>query len=379
MKTLRYGLIGCGMMGQEHIRNVALLADADVVALYDPDPGMIEKAGALVPEADVAPDLDSLLSRQDLDALIVASPNDCHADHLRQIAAYPHRPVLMEKPLFTNPADRDRLIALADQYRAPIWVAMEYRYMPPIAAFLEQVEAATGGIKMLTIREHRFPFLHKVDDWNRFNVRSGGTLVEKCCHFFDLMRLILGSEPVSVMASGGQSVNHLDEVVNGAVPDIWDNAFVIVDFENGARAMLELCMFAEGSEFQEEISALGPKGKIEAKVPGPSRFWSSDLGPEPIPQVVTSPRDPKGPVVEEFPIDLTLKQAGDHHGSTYFQHLNFRNVARGLALPDVSFDDGLRAVEMGMAAQESARLGEAVAVAVMGLHAASKPVSVIKG
>jgi myo-inositol 2-dehydrogenase / D-chiro-inositol 1-dehydrogenase len=57
---------------------------------------------------------------------------------------------------------------------------------------------------MLTIREHRFPFLEKVGDWNRFNRNTGGTLVEKCCHFFDLMRLILRDDPVRVMASGGQ-------------------------------------------------------------------------------------------------------------------------------------------------------------------------------
>ena len=47
---------------------------------------------------------------------------------------------------------------------------------------------------MLSIREHRLPFLQKVDDWNRFNKNTGGTLVEKCCHFFDLMRRIIGSE-----------------------------------------------------------------------------------------------------------------------------------------------------------------------------------------
>jgi hypothetical protein len=73
---------------------------------------------------------------------------------------------------------------------APIWVAMEYRYMPPIARFRELAEGGTGRHRMLTIREHRFPFLEKVGDWNRFNRNTGGTLVEKCCHFFDLMRLI---------------------------------------------------------------------------------------------------------------------------------------------------------------------------------------------
>jgi myo-inositol 2-dehydrogenase / D-chiro-inositol 1-dehydrogenase len=42
---------------------------------------------------------------------------------------------------------------------------------------------------------------------------------------------------------------------------------VIVDFARGARAMLELCMFAEGSRYQEEIGAVGPQGKIECLVP----------------------------------------------------------------------------------------------------------------
>ena len=70
--------------------------------------------------------------------------------------------------------------------------------------------------------------------------------MEKCCHFFDLMRLVAGADPVRVMASGGQDVNHLDEVYDGRVPDIVDNAFVIVDFANGVRGALDLSMFAEG-------------------------------------------------------------------------------------------------------------------------------------
>lgn len=58
----------------------------------------------------------------------------------------------------------------------------------------------------------------------------------------------------------------------GGLPDVWDNACVIVDFANGARAMLDLCMFAEGSEYQEKVAALAALGKIEATVPGPLRF-----------------------------------------------------------------------------------------------------------
>ena len=84
----------------------------------------------------------------------------------------------------------------------------------------------TGGTKMLSIREHRFPFLPKVDNWNRFNKNSGGTFVEKCCHFFDLMRLITKSNPTKIMASGGQAVNHLKENYSGLVPDIWDLSLI---------------------------------------------------------------------------------------------------------------------------------------------------------
>jgi predicted dehydrogenase len=68
---------------------------------------------------------------------------------------------LCEKPLFTDPLDAPRLAALRAAYPAPIWVAMEYRYMPPVAHLLREAQAATGGVKMLTIREHRFPFLSK--------------------------------------------------------------------------------------------------------------------------------------------------------------------------------------------------------------------------
>lgn len=56
-----------------------------------------------------------------------------------------------------------------------------------------------------------------MNNWNRFNVNTGGTLVEKCCHFFDLMRLFAGANPVCVMASGGMDVNHKDEVYDGKV------------------------------------------------------------------------------------------------------------------------------------------------------------------
>jgi predicted dehydrogenase len=360
---LRYGIIGCGMMGQEHLRNIALLDGAAVGAIFEPDPAMAAAASALVPGARMVGSVAEVLAEPEVNCLLIASPNFLHLRQLEEIAAIRPLPVLCEKPLFTDPADAPRLAVLRAAYPAPIWVAMEYRYMPPVAHLIREAAAATGGIRMLTIREHRFPFLSKVGDWNRFNRNSGGTLVEKCCHFFDLMRLIAGCNPVRVMASGGQAVNHLDEVYGGQTPDIWDHAYVIVDFENGMRAMLELCMFAEGSRYQEEISAVGPEGKIECLVPGPGRFWPAHLGPAPVPRVIVSPRHPAGPVELEVPVDPALLQAGDHNGSTFYQHQGFARAVRGAQAPEVSLADGWWAVAMGMAAQQSAATGEAVSFA----------------
>jgi len=358
----KYGLIGCGMMGLEHVRNVNLLDGAKVAAVYDPVQEQVDEALAASDGAVAAASLDALVEDESLDAIIVASPNNLHIDQLETIAAKRQLPILCEKPLFTKFADIKRIRSLQQDYAAPIWVAMEYRYMPPIAAVIERADDVTGGIKMLTMLEHRFPFLEKVGNWNRFNANTGGTFVEKCCHFFDLMRFMLKAEPVSVMSSAGQIINHLDESYDGQTPDIWDGGYVIFDFDNGTRAMLELAMFADGSKWNESIHAIGPKGKIGCRLPGPQRFWPDELGPSPHPELVISPRHPKRPVKEEIRLDDTLVSVGDHHGSTFYQHRKFLDMIVEGGQPEVALEDGIWAVLMGLNAQRAARDGEVVRI-----------------
>lgn len=360
--SVRYGIIGCGMMGQEHLRNIALLPGASVTRIFEPDDGMAQGSLALAPGARRAASLAEVVGSADVDCLLIASPNFCHAAQLQDIAALRPLPVLLEKPACTSLDEVRALAELGRHYPAPVWVAMEYRYMPPVACLAQEVHGAqnTGPVTMIAIREHRFPFLVKVGDWNRFNRYTGGTLVEKCCHFFDLMRHLTRSEPVRVFASASVAHNHQDEQYPDGVPDILDNAFVIVDFASGQRALLDLCMFAEGSRYQEEISVVGPRGKAECFVPGPGRFWPAHLGEPPVPKVVISPREPKGPRELDVPVDPVALAAGDHNGSTLYQHQRFNAVVRGQGPVEVTLHDGLAAVVIGLAAQESARTGRAV-------------------
>ena len=375
VETLRYGLIGAGMMGREHLRNLQLVPGSRVTALSDPVEASLAQSARLARDLfgqspAIFADHRDLLACGEVDALVIASPNDTHAAILADVFAAPRAyAVLVEKPACTRIEDCAPLAAAAATHRAPIWVAMEYRYMPPVAELRRQVrEGAIGRLRMLAIREHRYPFLAKVGDWNRFARRTGGTLVEKCCHYFDLMRLIAEDEPVRVFASGAADVNHRDERHDGAVPDILDNAFVIVDFRSGIRAMLDLCMFAEGAYWQETITATGDAARVECFIPGPARFWPG--GAERVAEIEFSPRATQAPVRRPVPVDETLLRAGDHHGSTYFQHLGFRRAVLDGAPVEVTMLDGLKAVAIGLAAERSAREHRAVAIDGLALNPA---------
>ena len=363
MKQINYAVIGCGMMGREHIANIQLFADARVAAIADPNADSLQSTRALLPE-DVAAftSTEQLLKQADFDALVIAAPNNLHKATLELIfSSCNNQAILVEKPLCTTDDDCQALISAAQNYSAPVWVAMEYRYMAPIEQLIKNVHAGMiGDLRMLSIREHRFPFLEKVGDWNRFNSQSGGTLVEKCCHFFDLMRLIFQDEPTRLYASGGADVNHSKERYDGKQPDILDNALVVLDFPGSRRALLELCMFAEGSEYQETLGAIGSRAKIEAFVPGPQRFWPGALeDPASAPQAysVFYPRLPKNPMRQYYSVPEHILHAGDHQGATYHQHAKFRECILSGKAPEVTMADGAKAVTIGLAAERSVATG----------------------
>jgi myo-inositol 2-dehydrogenase/D-chiro-inositol 1-dehydrogenase len=203
-------------------------------------------------------------------------------------------------------------------------VAQEYRYMPPVAEMIRIAhDGGVGRIQQVGIREHREPFYPKVGDWNRFSANTGGTLVEKCCHYFNLMDLILKERPVRVFASGGQRVNHLDESYGGRRPDILDSAYVVVEYPSGARAMLDLCMFAEATTDNEHITVVGDEGKLESLLPsqvlrhGRREDWGRR-------QAWGQPSGTGRGVSVRTVRDTNIKYLGHHFGASYRRAPAFR-------------------------------------------------------
>ena len=361
MEQVRYGLIGTGMMGVEHLRNLALIPGARVTAIADPVATSLgwarDALGNNAEGVQAFDDAAALAASGLVDAVIVATPNHTHRAALEPLFDRELH-ILCEKPLATTIPDARWIVERAERSPRVFWTAMEYRYMPPAAAFIARVhEGRIGRLCMLSIREHRFPFLPKVGDWNRFAANTGGTMVEKCCHFFDLMRLIVGAEAVRVYCSGSMDVNHLDERYEGRAPDIIDNSFTTVDFANGVRAMLDLSMFAEGAANQEEMTAVGDQGRLDVLIPEGALVHS--------PRVPL--RAPKQVTREVIGVDPVALAAGSHHGSTLYEHQRFIAAVRGEGQVEVTARDGMMAVAIGTAAEISAREKRVVAMAELDL------------
>ncbi|MFT7473314.1 MAG: myo-inositol 2-dehydrogenase/D-chiro-inositol 1-dehydrogenase [Verrucomicrobiales bacterium] len=369
-KHIRYGVIGTGMMGVEHIQNILALENTSVGAIADTDEHS-RAAGVHAAGADCAEYVDylDLLADDSIDAVVVVTPNYTHIDVMRAVIAS-GKHVLCEKPLCTTTADCQTLIELAEGYEGIIWVGLEYRYMPAVNALIDEVHnGVAGDVKMVAIREHRHPFLEKIGAWNRFSRNTGGTLIEKTCHYFDLMNLLIGTRPVQVFASGAQDLNHLDEIYDGERSDILDNAFVIIDYECGARAMLDLCMFAEASTDQEELVVTGTKGKVDARMP------SSVLHIGVHHMDGQEARANMNNVETRHITNDEIRHVGMHHGSSYLEHVDFGDAVRANASirsaespaaadqarlevqptldKIVTLDDGLWSIAIGEAAHRS--------------------------
>jgi predicted dehydrogenase len=361
MPKYKFNVIGTGVNGQEHIRITLLEGRATIHGVFDPNPGSVEGAqraysqfspqGSLV----VYDSLEAACNDPEVDGLIICTPNYTHIDVIKE-AVKSGKHILLEKPMATTMQDAFEITQLAKSYSAVLQIGLQYRYKAIyVEAIHEALERkAIGDIKTVTILEHRIPFLDKVGQWNKFSKFSGGTLVEKCCHYFDLFNLFAQSKPISVFAAGSMAVNFADFEYGGQKSDILDNAFVIVTYENGVRANFNLCMFSP--MFYEELVLCGDEGRLKT-------YENRDFLPTGRPgthlEIMRGERHPSRIATPCYP---TFLEESGHNGATFFEHVNFVDNIEGKEITTASAEDGFWSVAVGVAAEESVQSGRVVLI-----------------
>ncbi len=262
-------IIGCGTIGQEHLSVASLLGRARVAGLYDADQHCLSIAQKTLQQvsgqkAKEYASLDDACDDPDLDGYIIATPNHTHLDVLRRVIKS-GKAILLEKPMATTLADAASIVDLCKDHPAHIQVGLQYRFKAIYSEATHELfeRCSIGNAKTLQLSEYRPPFLDKVGQWNKFSRNSGGTLIEKCCHYFDLLNHYANAAPATVYASGTQAVNFRDFEYAGERSDIMDTATVLINYENGVRANFELNMFTPN--FHEELIICGDLGRLRAK------------------------------------------------------------------------------------------------------------------
>lgn len=213
----RYGLIGAGHRAQMYTDAIGdAHADAAVlVALADSNPGrlafhrqrMVDEYGyAADAIAAYGPDdIESMVEQQHLDKVIVTSPDDTHADIIVRVLRA-GADAVVEKPLTIDAPSARRILEAVHETGRRVVVTFNYRYSPRNSALKEVITSGRIGTVLSITFEWVLDTAHGADyfrRWHREKANSGGLLVHKSSHHFDLVNWWLADIPVRVFASGG--------------------------------------------------------------------------------------------------------------------------------------------------------------------------------
>ena len=183
------------------------IPDFELVSYADPAPaGLIYLHEHGINPAGYA-DLREMLTFEFIDLLMIGSPNYLHLEQIRTGLEYGIR-IFTEKPVVTTEVETFELLELLTQYGSEqVIVGMILRYAPLFRDL--QATAIAGDLGTITsieASEHIVPghgaFFMR--DWRRKATYSGGFLLEKCIHDFDLYQALLGCRPERVVSFGGR-------------------------------------------------------------------------------------------------------------------------------------------------------------------------------
>lgn len=319
-RDVAVGVLGAGAMAATHLAALARLGVQ--AAAYSPS----GRAAVLAPRfgARGYDDLSALISA--VDVVDICSPTDTHLD-LARAAFAEGKAVICEKPLARTHDDALALAGAARAAGAPLYVAHVVRYFAAYAAAREVIgRGELGAVTELYLRRTG---ASPAGLWFHDERRSGGVLMDQLIHDFDFARWVLGDVvEVSATLRG--------ERVSAGTPPI-THARVTLKHASGAVSQLAGGWLDQGAAFTTELQAVGTAGTLRHgnAVGVLSVEDAASSGTVPLP-------------AEDLPYDAQLAE--------FLAHL------AGGPEPRIGVDDALAALDLTLAAIESARTGRPVRI-----------------
>jgi len=228
-----------------------------------------------------------ILEDKQIEAVIIATPDWTHYKICAD-ALMAGKHVFCEKPLGITASQAKNLVALAKNKKRILAVGFCFRFVSIFKKTKEIIESGRlGNVQFIQATYFRPAGSGFFRGWHRFRKNSGGLLVHKGCHIFDLISWFLSSNPVKVSAVGGLNVfkpvkkagircsecslkmrcpeyseKQMNLCVFNSDKDTFDNTFTLIEYENGSRATYASSFFTPHCI---EFVISGDKGTLRAE------------------------------------------------------------------------------------------------------------------
>jgi myo-inositol 2-dehydrogenase/D-chiro-inositol 1-dehydrogenase len=324
-------VLGAGRMGQTHIRNLAAIPDARIVAVADPDPAAAEAGRALAGAERSFLDPREAIAAPGVEAVVIVTPTSTHAE-LIELAARAGKAIWSEKPIALDLAETARVVDVVGQTGVPLQLGFMRRFDPGYVAAKARIDAGElGRIEQFrALSRDTYPppveFLHG----------AGGIFLDMAVHDLDLARFLVGEvEEVNAWAAV------LAEPRFAEAGD-FDTALAMLRFENGAMGVVETARHSPwGYDIRTEVAGAAGKVVIEDLQKTAATF-SYDFGFH-------------GDHYESFP---------DRFATAFRAELEaFIEAVRGGRAPAPGAEDALETLRLALACARSQAQGQAVRVA----------------
>ena len=333
-KNVRYGVLGVGRIGRIHVENLAYrIKDAEVVVVCDP---MLDAARACASEygvAKVTTDPIDVFNDPDVDAVVICSPTDLHAEHLMAAAAA-GKDIFCEKPIAIDVARTKEALAAVEKAGVLLQLGFNRRFdhnFRRIRQLVDRGDLGDVNIINITSRDPAPPPIEYVKV-------SGGIFRDMTIHDFDMARYMAGSEVVDVYSAASVRI---DPAI-GEAGD-YDTAVTILKFANGVTAVIDNCRQAAYG-YDQRVEVFGSLGRAAAENDRPTNV---SVATE---QAVTS----------DTPLYFFLER---YMQSFAAELEDFTAAVIQRSTPTVGGYDGLQSLYIALAAAKSAKENRPVTLA----------------